>query len=678
MSGLKSEEFSSKDVTEKPHPNIYIQLEDCYDSHLDRELAGSRLLEAWAACMLAYAARATAGGPADGGTGTIFTISPCLFNRGVWDQYWSTGDLAAAPALQALLSLATVRNLASLDRGSSYGQAAAAAATGSEDGECGPPWTLIHPAAGQTASVSALLAGGGELALQVWQRILDRRLAAAATASSSVVGPAVAAGVAEDWARGPGSLPRPGLEQLRAQEAERRAELESRAAALTAQLRQARHLPAVVPTSERDTVKPIQKGYISVPLERAQHTLYTGDPALRLGPPGYRIHFTTTSVVMEAFVEEAPGMGYHCFVRPYVAARAVAAELRLRGVVLPAGLEKLLEEAPEAINDDDVSWMNKILRRAGKELMLPQPLPAQLALPPWNDAATSDVCIRLANAARAEWVKWAAQQSPSLITRDECPIDATMNARAACSAVDCALTAARLLARSAPPSVQARRAAVRRLRQLWRCYCAALEAALGLVQRGRGAEEATAAAQGKRLLPDKHFGTVWGILSVTALTSSGCYQRRAGGWQAKDEAGIDILWACEELHSTAVLVAAVLPQECAMAAQQGANGSAGPDGAEQPGRYRVPLAVESIAGLFGPDGPCPNPQWQADVREAFASAGAVAANAPQQELSPEQLQACASRAHAALQQQRDPQQTQAAAALLGWCLRYLRAKPQVF
>ena len=220
MSGLKSEEFSSKDVTEKPHPNIYIQLEDCYDSHLDRELAGSRLLEAWAACMLAYAARATAGGPADGGTGTIFTISPCLFNRGVWDQYWSTGDLAAAPALQALLSLATVRNLASLDRGSSYGQAAAAAATGSEDGECGPPWTLIHPAAGQTASVSALLAGGGELALQVWQRILDRRLAAAATASSSVVGPAVAAGVAEDWARGPGSLPRPGLEQLRAQEAE--------------------------------------------------------------------------------------------------------------------------------------------------------------------------------------------------------------------------------------------------------------------------------------------------------------------------------------------------------------------------------------------------------------------------------------------------------------------------
>ena len=166
------------------------------------------------------------------------------------------------------------------------------------------------------------------------------------------------------------------------------------------------------------------------------------------------------------------------------------------------------------------------------------------------------------------------------------------------------------------------------------------------------------------LTPRTHLPSPGSEYRLRSLPSAALRLKRAHILHRRDEAGIDILWACEELHSTAVLVAAVLPQECAMAAQQGANGSAGPDGAEQPGRYRMPLAVESIAGLFGPDGPCPNPQWQADVREAFASAGAVAANGPQQELSPEQLQACASRAHAALQQQRDPQQMQAAAALL--------------
>ena len=138
-----------------------------------------------------------------------------------------------------------------------------------------------------------------------------------------------------------------------------------------------------------------------------------------------------------------------------------------------------------------------------------------------------------------------------------------------------------------------------------------------------------------------------------------------GGGGGEDEADIDIQRACAELHSTAVLAAAVLPRECVRAAQQGASGCAGPGGAQQPGQYRVPLAVESIAGLFGPDGPCPNPQWQADVRQAFASANAVvAATGSRGELSEEELQAFSSGAQAVLQQQREAQQMQAASALL--------------
>ena len=387
--------------TDKPHPNIPHQMKHNFGRHLDQQLAESQLAEAWAVCFLQQAACQKVSlaheRTMESFLGSLEKVRWTGVTRGVIDE---------APALQALLSLATVRNLASLDRGSSYGQAAAAAAAaGSEDGECGPPWTLIDPAARQTANVSALLEGGGDVALKAWQRILDRRLAAdaAAPASSSVIGPAVAADVAEDWARGAGSLPRPGLEQLQAQEAEvkrlqaarrevyrslqaadeaqqqqkqqqkqvgglgagmsgqrqqqgagarpaqgqakgrggaagksrhgqaqgqeqgqprggagassssqapaltpeRRAELEVQAAALTAQLRQARHLPAVVPLSERDTFKPIQKGYISVQLESAQHALHTGDPALQHGPPGYRIRFTTNYMVMEAFVEES-------------------------------------------------------------------------------------------------------------------------------------------------------------------------------------------------------------------------------------------------------------------------------------------------------------------------------------------------------------------------------------
>ena len=180
--------------------------------------------------------------------------------------------------------------------------------------------------------------------------------------------------------------------------------------------------------------------------------------------------------------------------------------------MLPAGLEELIEDAPEAIHADDVSWMDNLLGRTCRETAPPQPLPAQLALPPWNDAAAFDVCTRLANAARAEWMQWAAWQSPtSLLMREKYPPDAVRKAKAACRAFDCALTAARLLARSTPPTAQAgRRAAVRRLRQLWRCYCAALEAALGLVLPEGSGERAPAAAQRARLPPDAHNGAVWG------------------------------------------------------------------------------------------------------------------------------------------------------------------------
>ena len=379
-----------------PHPNIPYRLKCGYNHHLNKELAESQLPEAWAVCFLQLAACQTIS-QVDELTPRVLALLGVRRRDGL-----STDTLGATPALQALLSLVVVRGLAAADGGSSYGQAAAAAAAGSEDGDCGPPWTLVRPSAGQIVDVSAVLRNGGELALSVWERMLGLRLgadAADATLRDNVVGPAAAAGVAEDWARGPGSLSRPGLDQLRAQEAEvkrleaarrevyrslqaadqtqqqqqqaggagpsgqrqqrgagarpaqgqdrgrggiagktrqgqargqelgppegdagsssttsshaapltpeHRAELELQAAALTAQLRQARRLPAVVPMPETDTKEQLRMGYTCVTLRGAQHALHTGDPALRYGPPGYRVHFTTFAVVLEAFVEEA-------------------------------------------------------------------------------------------------------------------------------------------------------------------------------------------------------------------------------------------------------------------------------------------------------------------------------------------------------------------------------------
>ncbi|KAG2441093.1 hypothetical protein HXX76_003945 [Chlamydomonas incerta] len=919
--------FQSRPASEKPHPSIPMQVEGWYDSHLERELAGSRLLEAWAACVLACAARGVAGGQMDSDIEDILDIFTKFWPEGlspkVVTKFWPGG-------------LST--SLASLDGGSSYGQAAAAEAAGWEDGNCGPPWTLVRPADNAAAAIAA-----------------------------GVFDPT---GLANSWAWGPGGLPRPGLDQLRAQEAEvkrleaaRRevyrslqaadearqqqqqqrqqqpagapgAELESQAAALSSQLRQARRLPAMVPAFKYRTAHVMGNGYAMVSLRGVQHSLHTGDPRLRYGPPGYRIHFATDDVggMFEAFVEEAPALDRSCFIRPYVLARPLAAELRSRGVVLPAGLEALLEEAPEAIHCEDAIWMAQIL--TWTEGQLPQPLPAQQALPPWNDAATFDVCIRLANAARAEWAEWA-RRSPAA--------------------------------------------------SLWQCYCAALEAALGMVQCQDDVERPPAAVQGVRLLPERHgafvgawhrafpsaspdlfrllpevaaeqggkaaggngasgmvrtdggdsvagaakpgpeaaallsagylrlrvvweralllnhpawaprqigrfrcwaevlafgpprglldllavaalrarhaltksrqyfnqlqelaahsgtpawqqvidvvyehidasadinaaarllwtlhaaaplfaagdvgggggrgsaqqspqpeeapqqqrrphlaqLGLMWslgaqhvlpcvadglirmsayphvkiesrpgrnhhiaatvllcchllltalhraeagaaaaGVRGVSSSSSSNSSERsrdssssdavlwrrlllcdvdvcsllaataaiirhdhqlpgngKAGGGGAgdtEDEMDVDIRHACAELYSTAVLAAAVLPQECAGAAQQGEGAAPGPEGGTQPpGRYRVPLAAESIAELFGSNGPCPNPLWEAGVREAFAKA--TAGDGSQQPLSPEQRQACASRAQAAVQQQPDAPQMQVAAALL--------------
>ncbi|KAG2434831.1 hypothetical protein HXX76_007716 [Chlamydomonas incerta] len=932
---------------------------------------------------------------------------------------------------QALMALVTVRSLAAFDYGSSYGQVEAARAAESEDRNWGPPWTPVR-APERRPGVSLITDSGASLAPVVWGRILGLRLGsgAAAAAASGVVGPAAAAGLAEDWARGPGSLPRPGLEQLRAQEAEvkrleaarrevyrslqaadearqqqqqqqqagvsgsgsgagghhqqrgagarpaqgqargrggaagksqvqtqvqahgeaesgagassssqaaamtseRRAELESQAAALTAELRQARRLAMIVPPSKHDTRRSLQKGYTGVTLMGAQHALHTGDPALRYGPPGWRVHFMAFGVTSGAFVEDMPGRGGWCYMRPYMVARALAPELRSRGVVLPAGLEALLEEAPEAINVDDLRWMETVLQRAGKQ-PAPRPTPAQLALPPWNDVATFDVCIRLANAARAEWAEWAGRH-PDQVARNKCPRDVADKARTACRALDCALQAARLLARSAPPTARARRAAVRRLRQLWQCYCAAVGVALGLVQWGPAAAAPPTAARGARLLPDEAFGLVWGwhnaltdspdvfrllpdvaeegaeetgqmasaaggavtasgagdadsrpgpeaaallsagyvqlwtlwerasigmkegklsqrhigrfhcwaevlafgppgsLLGLLAVAAESAREAPAHGrayvgklreaaaaaslpefdhdlavmrlhldhpsavsgtsaaarllwtlraapalFAAGDSAGraggggscgstrpspqpgeapqqrrphleqLGLMWSViaehmlpcaaeglvcasayppikpseEELYknyhtaATALLCCRLLltalhqaeagaaaagargvssssstesrgesrvdssgsdaalwrrlllqdVDECARAAQQGEGAAPGPEGGTQPpGRYRVPLAAESIAELLGSDGPCPSPQWQADVREAFANASTTAGDGSQQQLSPEQQQACASRAQAAVQHQPDARQMQAAAALL--------------
>ncbi|KAG2434829.1 hypothetical protein HXX76_007714 [Chlamydomonas incerta] len=1084
------EEQRSKPAAEKPHPNIAFATQYHHDCHVGWQLGESQLPEAWAACLLQLAACQTMSQAGESALQSVLAALEIL-----WPKLpgRSRDILAAAPALQTLMALVTVRSLAALDGGSSYGQAAAARAAQSEDRNWGPPWTMIR-APERRPGVSLITGGGASLAPVVWGCFLRRRQrsGAAAAAASGVVGPAAAAGLAEDWARGPGSLPRPGLEQLRAQEAEvkrleaarrevyrslqaadearqqqqqqagasgsgsgagghqqqrgagarqaqgqakgrggaagksqaqaqvqahgeaesgagassssqaaamtseRRAELESQAAALTAELRQARRLAMIVPPSKHGTFTPLESYYTFVTLNGAQHALHTGDPALRYGPPGWRVHFSASGVTSEAFVEDMPGQKGFCYMRPYMVARALAATLRSRGVVLPVGLEALLEEAPEAINADDLGWMETILKRAGKQ-PAPRPTPTQLALPPWDDAATFDVCIRLANAARAEWAEWAGRH-PDQVARNKCPSSVTDKARTACTALDCALQAARLLARSAPPTARARRAAVRRLRQLWQCYCAAVEAALGLVQWGPAAAAGLAAARGARLLPDEAFGLVWGwhnaltdspdvfrllpdvaeegrektgqmasaaggavtasgagdadsrpgpeaaallsagyvrlwtlqeracislkkdnlcqrhigrfhcwaevlafgppgsllgLLAVaaqaareapargrayvaklreaaaaasltdldeevtamelhmkhtgavsgtsaaarllwtlraapalfaagdsagsaggrascgstqpspqpgeaaqqrrphleqlglmwsviaehmlpcvaeglicasaypllklpgselyknyhTAATALLCcrllltalHQSEAGaaaagargvsssssstesrgesrvdssssdaamwrrlllqdvdvcsllaataaiirhdhqlpengeregkltyrGGGGEDELGVDVRRACAELHSTAMLAAAVLPQECARAAQQGEGAAPGPEvGTQPPGRYRVPLAAESIAELFGSDGPCPSPQWQADVREAFTNASTTAGDGSQQQLSPEQLQACASRAQAAVQQQPDARQMQAAAALL--------------
>ncbi|KAG2434935.1 hypothetical protein HYH02_012133 [Chlamydomonas schloesseri] len=131
----------------------------------------------------------------------------------------------------------------------------------------------------------------------------------------------------------------------------------------------------------------------------------------------------------------------------------------------------------------------------------------------------------------------------------------------------------------------------------------------------------------------------------------------------EDEHLFTLQRAAAELYSTAVLAAAVLPHECATAAavpQQGTStGSAAAAGAQPPpSRYRVPLPVDSIAQLFGPEGPCPNPDWQAAVRQAFASASAA------QDGHDQQQQACMTHARAAVQQQPQAQQMQTAAALM--------------
>ncbi|KAG2434938.1 hypothetical protein HYH02_012135 [Chlamydomonas schloesseri] len=141
----------------------------------------------------------------------------------------------------------------------------------------------------------------------------------------------------------------------------------------------------------------------------------------------------------------------------------------------------------------------------------------------------------------------------------------------------------------------------------------------------------------------------------------------SGGGEGEGAQEVGFRRAAAELYSTAVLAAAVLAQECTTAAavaQQGkSTGSAAAAGTQPPpSQYRVPLPVDSIAQLFGPDGPCPNPDWQAAVRQAFASASAATAA---QDGHDQQQQACMTHARAAAQQQQpQAQQMQTAAALM--------------
>ncbi|KAG2446236.1 hypothetical protein HXX76_000828 [Chlamydomonas incerta] len=297
---------------------------------------------------------------------------------------------------------------------------------------------------------------------------------------------------------------------------------------------------------------PAAPSYSEIHVCGRQHAVHTGDPTVSRAV--YRMRFTyggaappagelTPSpltrdmVFLEAVVdEEMPEEDYaQAYARPHIVAAAMAKQLRARRVALPAGLEALLAEAPDAVEEGDVTWLHSVLQR---ERAPPMPSAAQAALPPWSDAATFDVSMRIAESLQVAWRAWALENCSQLPLgrghRWEA-IPLVMH-----EALRCARQAAQLLAASSPATPEATRAAARRLRRLWACYCADLRLTLELeaaLPDGVGRDTAAVCGNlwkglGGNDTPDAHM-----LLPTCATQQQQQRQQQASGPAAR--AGVD-------------------------------------------------------------------------------------------------------------------------------------------